>query len=177
MLTITYVVPAAGGRLIIDDYIPFRFRQSEKVTANPYLWRTGNFETSLLEITIDRDSHVIFGVTLTCFSGGLRAVIPEGYDTTTFIDGIPVADVSLFARRENEGLFDFRLERHDETAEIKAFQMNNSFILVFGENIRPDRCIRTNRIGFFERATRLCGAGFFDLSPSETNTVVSQLER
>jgi hypothetical protein len=175
MLRIVNTLPPSGGRLVIDDYIPFSFRLSEGVLPGPYLWRTGNLETSLLEITIDRDLHTIFGVTLTCFSGRLQEEVPQGYENAEVVEGIPAVDASVFPQQQNKNALDFQLDRHDEPQEIRAYQKGSSVFLVFGEGM-PNRCIKTDRVGFFERESRLCGIGFFDLSASEISTVISLLQ-
>jgi hypothetical protein len=170
------LLPASGGRLIIDEYVPFRFRQAEGVLPDPYLWRTGDLKTSLLEIAISRDSHAVLGVTLICFSGRLLTGMPQGYDNLQVIEGIPVVDVSGFPRLRSGDAFDFRPERLDEPGQIRLFQRENTFLLTFGEDVVPERCVINNRIGFFEGATWLCGVGFFDLTPSEISRALSQLQ-
>jgi hypothetical protein len=169
MLRIVNVLAASGGKLVIDDYIPFRFRLSDALRPSPYLWRTGNRTTSLLEIAIDRESHSIFGVTLTCFAGELLPGTPPGYYNQEILHGVPVADVSGFPPQSD-------LCRHsvfDEPEEIQAYRMESSVFLALGESHVPERCIRIDRIGFFECATELCGIGFFDLSPREVDCAVA----
>lgn len=176
MLKIVDVVPVLEGCLIIDDYIPFRFRLTDEVLPSPYLWRTGNFKTTLLEITIDRNSHTIFDVTLICFAGKLQTDLQQGYDSAEFVEGLPVVDVNGYPQPQREDVFDFRVSKCDEVEEIKAYREGNNFFLVFGGEKVPNKCIKTNRVGFFACATELCGIAFFELSQSEISTVLSLMQ-
>jgi hypothetical protein len=173
MLRILTIHPFSGGKLFIDDYVPFQFRRSDQLLPAPHLWRTGNLKTSLLEISIDRDEYTIFGVTLVGYNERLRDGVPQGYDICEIVEGIPVVDVSVLPGITDESVFDYG-KIFDDPREFNIYHLRNQFFITW-DTAKPQQCIRTDRTGFYVCDSRLCGIGFFDLSSSETNIVVSLL--
>src|SRR5256885_1761575 len=98
MLRIVDVELISGGRLVVDAYVPFRFRLEDVslVSGDPLLWHTGNLKTSLLEVRIERRKHFISGVTLTSFPGPVESGAPNLYKNTEVVQGLPVIAISLF---------------------------------------------------------------------------------
>lgn len=154
------------GQLAVDDFVPFSFRAYTGVLASPYLWRVGNFTTSLLELKIDKQSKLVLGVTLSLYNQKLRTEIPPSYLAVELAAGLPVANTDIFSN-----------DRHDETREFELVQNGNSFIAVLNGGVQPQRCLRADRVGFYERAGEICGIGFFDLTASEIEKLKSLFQK
>ena len=145
-----------AGQLVVDEYVPFSFQAYTGILPDPYLWRIGNFKTSLMELTIEKQSKLVLGITLTLYNRKLQTEIPPSYLAVEVATGFPVANTEMFSN-----------DRHDETRDFELVQNGNSFIAVLNDGVQPQRCLRADRVGFYERANEICGIGFFDLTASE----------
>ncbi|WP_284422095.1 MULTISPECIES: hypothetical protein [unclassified Bradyrhizobium] len=148
------------GQLEIDEWVPFTFRAYTNGLAGPLYWMLGDQKTSLLEMKIERSTGAIEAVLLpACHrfdsDDGWRA--PEGI---TQVAGIPVVKMDQFESGHCEECRDFRLN-----------QFGSSFFVILDDSPRPERCIRTDRVGYFEANGNLCAVGFFDLTQTEVQTV------
>lgn len=166
MLTFQGKQELPGGQLVVDDFVPFSFRAYTGVLAAPYLWRIGNFKSSLLELKIDKQSRLVLGITLTLYNKELRTKIPPSYLAVELEAGLPVANTEALSNN-----------RHDEIRDFELVQNGNSFIAVLNGGVQPQRCLRADRVGFYERASEICGIGFFDLTATEVEKLKSQFQK
>lgn len=87
----------------IDYYVPFIVDVKEQnfTNENSIYWRTGNFDTSLLEIGIGEKSGILQNITLTM----VNQVYTNGinYEALETRSGIPIFDISLIKNK----IFDY----------------------------------------------------------------------
>jgi len=109
---------------------------------------------------------VVLGVTLTLYDQELRTEIPPSYLTAEVVAGLPVANVDVFLN-----------DRHDETREFDLVRSGNCFLAVLNREVQAKRCLKADRVGFYEQANEVCGIGFFDLSPSEIEKLMNLFQK
>ncbi len=93
MLKVVGSVPTANCQTTIDDYIPVSFRCLS--TGAPLLhWRTGNLDTSLLDIGIDPNDGAICAATVTLIDPSTISTDGGHVKAGQKIQGAPVCDIN-----------------------------------------------------------------------------------
>ncbi|GER89966.1 hypothetical protein KDW_41360 [Dictyobacter vulcani] len=158
MLKIIGIAPISTGELVVDPYVPLSFRSYDTV---PYLWRIGDFHRSLLEISIEQSTGILYDVTLTLPGSSMLANLPTGYELVPEKIGLPIIEISAITwEGEYIGIWD---EKHEFSLLLK----NDAVYIVFDSSLNPSSCISVDRVTFFEAESVLCGIGFFSLAPEE----------
>lgn len=108
MLKVLNSISVQDYSLVIDDYVPFKFRSFETQTSVPYYWRVGDFKKSLIEVGLNPQTGAIGSITVTCYEGSTRTEITWqsehlGIEAS---DGLPVCDIHAWSHTEqNAGRF------------------------------------------------------------------------
>ena len=92
MLSVIDVAPVCDCHLLMDAYIPLWLRCS-KSTEVPIYWRTGNFDTSLLEIGLDSEKGMICAITLTSIDPDRFVVEETPIRAVSSVFGMPIFDI------------------------------------------------------------------------------------
>jgi len=145
--------------IIVDEYIPLRFRTFDKPLGASYL-RLGNYQTSLLEIIVDPTSNVLRGATVTSFDAySPWAKINE---TVAIKDGLPV----LATEWRNGRLIDLEL---DFSVALRANEL-----LVWWGNLESLSCISVfGRVRCMLMGDQLLGLWFQCLTDGEVGLLAS----
>jgi hypothetical protein len=165
MLQIVDFVELPDGQLVVDEYVPFRFRLSGEALPEPFLWQTGNFTTSLFEMKIARDTGIVAGLTLTLFSQRPNLACPIDVAEAAIVEGIPVVDRSLFAKG-----------RFAEGRPFSVTQLPDSVIVSFDESLPISRLLVNGRVGFLESHSKLSGVWFKELTEHEMQLLSQQFQ-
>lgn len=98
MLRVVGSVSADDCWIVMDEYVPLRLRCSHKPDV-PIYWRTGNFDTSLLEVGLHPDTGAICTVTVTgtdLFDPSGFRVMPNATSASAMsrIRGMPICNIA-----------------------------------------------------------------------------------
>lgn len=168
MLKVRQPVNSDGLPCIVatDYYIPLKFAAYKDGLPGRYLWQCGDGKETFLEARIDRNSHLLMGVTLTAFAKKPISQVADSYFDAQQVAGLPCIDISGF---NSDAI------RADDSFSL-AIQ-NNGVYLIFNLDYPPNRCIRHGRMGFFDYDGQLCGVGFLDLTSEELSDIENYLSR
>jgi hypothetical protein len=158
--------PISWANLYVDEYVPFSFRANEEVLAFPFLWRTGNLKTTLIEIKIHESSHAILGVTVPIYERAMAVEIPSVYLSPPTISGVPVVDLEGWSGR-----------RRDEPAAVTFMHNADSFVMVMNAEVNPETTFGAGRARFFSHGNTICAIGFFGLTRDEMRTATLPKKR
>jgi hypothetical protein len=164
MLKVIGIAPTSSGELTVDPYVPFIFEAYKTGLPGPYLWRTGNFQTSLLELTIEHSTGIVRGAALVGPVKDAVVQLQSGYEGLPRKTGLPIVDRSAFTT-----------DIWDEPCNFTLMQKKNAVYIAFGSSWHPSSCIGVDRIAFFEAEGFLCGVGFFQLTPEEMALVKERI--
>lgn len=158
MLNIVGIAPDMAGELVIDPYIALSFRSYDSI---PYLWRIGDFKHSLLEISIEQSTGILYDITLTLLSNSRLESLQTGYEVAPWKTGLPIIETSVISwKGVGIGIW-------DELGDFSLLLKNDTAYVVFDSSLNPSSSIRAGRIAFFEAQGVLCGISFFHLTPNE----------
>jgi hypothetical protein len=153
---------AGYGRLEVDEWIPFSFRAYNRLLIGPLYWTAGNHRTSLLEMKVERTGGAVMAAVLSSCQR-FAASDPSGFfDGVPEVPGLPVVQLD-----------DFEHDMCWEEADFSLSRAGNRFFATLDDSPRPRRCLRSDRVGFFENDGELCAIGFFDLTEAEVRTVLT----
>jgi hypothetical protein len=151
-----------GGQLMVDEWVPFTFRAHQRVLSGPDYWLIGNFDTLLLEMKVEKNSRAVLAAILPAYSKAIDNEWPAIFEGIPEVAGVPVVGTDGFERGQCREFCEFRLVHR-----------GNQFLIVLNDELPPQRCLRVDRIGFFENGGDLCGIGFFDLHEVEIQMIMS----
>jgi hypothetical protein len=162
MLRVIGIAPTSSAELTVDPYIAFKFRAYETglPLPGPYLWYTGNLQTSLFELTIERSTGMVRGATLVLPGSDAVVQLQSGYEALPRKTGLPIIDRSALTT-----------DIWDEPCNFTLLQKKNDVYIAFGSSWKPSSCLGVDRIAFFEAEGFLCGVGFFQLTQEEMTLV------
>ncbi|OCG66909.1 hypothetical protein A9G41_11860 [Gilliamella sp. Nev5-1] len=94
MLKFIDIYSKVNSNVEIDYYVPFTIdiKENEFFNENSLYWRTGNFDTSLLEIEIGEKSGILKSITLTSVNQITTNDI--NFKALNTIIGAPILDIS-----------------------------------------------------------------------------------
>jgi hypothetical protein len=156
MLRIIRISPVLKSGLVVDPYVPLTFDAYDNVLPQPYLWRIGNFLTSLFELTIERSTGIVRGATLVLSGSDTLTDLQTGYEAVPQKIGLPIIDRSVLTS-----------DIWDEQHELSLMHKNNAIYVAFNSSWNPSSCIVNDRVAFFEQEGELCGVGFLKLTQEE----------
>ena len=118
-----------GGRLVVDEWVPFTFRAYQGLLPGADYWRVGNFKTLLLEMKIEKHSRAILAVILPAYSKMIDKDWPAIYEGILEVPGVPLVGTDGFEFGECREFCEFRLIRS-----------GNQFLVVLNDELPPQRC-------------------------------------
>ncbi len=161
MLQVVDTIQAQNSHLeVASNLVLFDFWADQEYLPEPLLWHIGNGKTSLVELTIERDSGAVLGARLVAYKGTIRDCNADAYARATRMRGLPVTIVEGWTG----GL-------REEIGNLEILRAESEIIVTFGRGYGPDRCFVCERIGFYVSATHLCGIGIFDVTSLELSGI------
>lgn len=94
MLRVQGSISVKGCRLQIDDYVPLSFRCPSAMSGLPLYWRSGDFERSLIEVGLNRQSGAICKVTATLIDALTLIPTQNTIDWNDTVEGLPVCEIA-----------------------------------------------------------------------------------
>jgi hypothetical protein len=164
MLKLIGIYSKFEGELVVDPYVPIKFKAYTGVLIEPYRWRVGDFSKSLFEITIERSTGIVRGATLTLPGSAIGRTVPAEYRQARHEEGLPIVDTA-----------ELNASVTDETGEFSVSMNGDQLVIVFDRSIDPETVVGDSRVGFFVGHNLICGAGFFELSREEKELLKGQL--
>lgn len=92
MLKVIGENPCEQLEMELGDYVPFKFQCHTK-RGQPIYWRTGNFESTLLEVEINADDGQVVGASL-LLAGNVKKGFPKLQLPESSHTGLPVVCTS-----------------------------------------------------------------------------------
>lgn len=161
---------ADKGQLVCDGYIPLKFCASNEVLLGSFLWRTGDFKTSLLEFKINPTKGTIETVTLVCHSGTVQPHSLFSCGDFPVIHGLPVVDVRCFPSQ------DYPRNRIDKPSTLTIAFYNDNLEIAFNNKAKISHLIRNNNFIFvIDCNDQICGVVAVELSREQILNVSATL--
>lgn len=121
----------------MSGYTPFTSEFLNEKTPTPIYWRIGDFESSLIEIGLNKNSGCISGVSLLMFNDGSNVPL-EGREKLVVEVGTPIFDIKEWA--ENGCL--------DVQSDFRVFRGKGSLRLLFSSDVKPIKIYRNESVDF-----------------------------
>lgn len=127
--------PCEQLEIELGDYVPFRFQCPTKKVRSIY-WRTGDFESTLLEVEINADDGQMVGAAL-LLAGKVKKGLPALWLPEKSLTGLPIVCTDHWP----DGIF---------LDEIKSFDVfiDESRLLVSMSNLLAERILVAGNIIF-----------------------------
>lgn len=159
LLTLVVVNPDAEGDVVIDTYVPFRFRAAWE--GDVFRWRFVDDGNGLLEFMIARNTGEIVGVTLVASAQPFEDVEALPFSIFDERPGLPVVN----ARAVTGILF-------DESMFVRLLRCGDAVCAVWGRWAIATNCFAVGRTQFLVRDNELVGVGVTSIAADEMNSLV-----
>jgi len=147
--------PASGAECFVevDDYVPLRFRTSERPLGSSYL-RLGDQVSSLAEILVDPNIGLVRGITITSFAG--LAKWPR-FEVETIEQGVPILNVSQGNRN-----------RVDTGVQFSVSVQGSDVLMYWAPMQHCKASVLLDRVRFLTVGDQLAGVVFRGLSDEQS---------
>lgn len=117
-------------KIEIDYYVPFTIEvgNQEQGNENTLYWRTGNQDNSLLEIGMGEKTGILRRIVLVAVTRVQRGNIK--YDSTHFLTGTPIFDISEFNANLNDEKSEFEVVFDETQILVKLDSTNDAKTLI-----------------------------------------------
>jgi len=148
----------------VDPYVPFIFKTYDEVLPGPRYFQIGDFDRSLLEITIDRSSLIIRGVCLVGFHQVLTGdELREPRDIPEKL-GLPVVSANTLVG-----------DRTEEACDFGVCLGDGVFTIDWARTGVLDSVVRYQQLSFFLRGRELRRISVAELSSSQMAILAEHL--
>lgn len=127
-MRIASIASVAPVSIECDGYVPIIVEFAGGFEWPPKYWRTGDFETSLIEIGVDPRDKTICSITVTSLSSLPEKSKSEALPLEDFQPGLPRADPAIWSQEQ---------WYVDDKCEVKAVLIEDQLIVAFGDLDQP----------------------------------------